>query len=171
MASGDTCAAWSPFHSNEPPSENAAVVGTLIPTGDATRYFVRFPSSGSPRGVVSGKMLSYGGGGVNVRIRGSMDGANTGTKVVRMEVALERLPSEELLTGNGFASGVAAEGTVDNTARNLFTVTVPLTHGAQMDSVVNGDWFRLRYTRLNSGLTGENASGTFDVLHVDIVEA
>jgi hypothetical protein len=169
MASGDTNSAWT-VYANEPPTSNVATRAQLVPTGDRARPVLVFASTGSPEAVFSGKLLNYGNSGVTVRIHGAMDGANTGTKVVRMEAAFERLPSGEALGGNGFASAVAAESTVDNTANNLFIASINLSNGAQIDSTVNDDWFRLRIARLNSGLTGDNASGNFRVLYVEVVE-
>lgn len=169
MASGDTNSAWNAY-ANEPPASNAALRAQIVPTGDRSRPVLVFAATGSPEAVFSGKLLNYGGSGVTVRIHGAMDGANTGTKVVRMEAACERLPTAEALGGNGFASAVAAESTVDNTANNLFVATIDMSNGSQMDSTVNNDWFRIRIARLNSGLTGDNASGNFRVLYVEVVE-
>lgn len=168
MASGDTLSAFTPL-SNDPPSADAAIVARLIPTGNRTRTVLRFPASADREAVFTGKLLSYGGGGVTVRTIGAMDGANTGTKVVRFEAAFERLSSGEAQTASGFASAIAAESTVDNDSRERFTASINLSN-SQIDGVGDGDWFRLRIKRLNSGLTGENASGAMDVEAVDIVE-
>ena len=170
MATGETNAAWN-VYANEPPAANAALRAQIAVTGDRSRPVLVLPATGSPEAVFSGKLLSYGASGVQVRIHGAMDGANTGTVVVRIESAFERLPAAEVLTANGFATAQAAESTVNNTANALLTATVNFTNGSQMDSVVNNDWFRLRIARLNAGLTGTNASGSFRILYVEIVEA
>lgn len=169
MASGQTLAQWRML-SNQPPTSNAALPDPIVVTGSRNEFALSFPSTGSPEIVLSGKLLSYAGGGVTVRVFGAMDGANTGTPVVRMQTEFERHIAGKVLTANDFSGVQVAESTVNNTANAAFFATVGHTDGAQMDSVANNELFRIRIARLNSGLTGTNASGNFRVTAVDIVE-
>jgi hypothetical protein len=170
MASGDIVFAAQAV-SNEPPGTAAALMGQVaVASTNRNRMVILFPSSADREAIFLCLLTNYAGGGVSARIRGSMSGANTGTKVVRMEAAWERLQTGDVHTTDGFASAQVVEATVDNTANTEFVATIPFTHGAQMDSTANKEWFRLRVRRLNSGLTGDNASGTFQLIRVDGVE-
>jgi hypothetical protein len=169
MASGDILAAWTML-GNDPPAANAALPTRIAVTGSRNRFALQFASTGSPEASLEGPLINYDGGGVTVRIHGAMDGANTGTKVVRMEAAFERMVGAKVLTADDFAAAQVAESTVDNTSNARFTASVNFSNGSQMGSVANKEWFRLRFARINSGLAGDNASGVFNVIEVDIVE-
>lgn len=153
-----------------------SVVGTATPhtiaADDGVRPCMDFDSSTSQYADCELCADGYASGGLTVEVSGAMDSANTGTKVVGVTVYIERVASGDDLGSGGsdFAAGVTAEITVDNTADNEFSGSVSLTDGAQVDSLADGDDFRIRIERKTSGLTGTNASGDWQWLRADVSE-
>lgn len=171
MGSGDSIAGFEPFE-NVPPSTNYALPD-LIDAVTGVRPVLDFSTSADKVAIFNGRIpRHYDGGGLTLKIEGAIDTANTGTKVVRISASFERVTTSDDLDAGGsdFASAQTSEITVNNTANAMFSGTIAFTDGAQMDSLAAGDKFRLRITRHNSGLTGTNATGDFQLLGLELVE-
>lgn len=110
---------------------------------------------------------NYAGGGITVQLAWMAATATSGS--IGWLVALERLADGGTdLDADSFASDatVTAE-TVDGTSGILDYSSVNISNGANMDSVVAGDWFRLRVAR---DVTNDDAAGYAQLLGVSIVE-
>ena len=162
MASGDTLATFTAL-SAEFPTSNYATLDTRnnhpvldFDTGTAeTAYF----SGIMPR--------NYAGGGVTAYLHWAASTATTGT--IGWLIAFERLGDDGTdIDSDGFAADatVTAE-TVDGTSGIMDVSNVAIANGADMDSVVAGDFFRLRVTR---DTTNDNAGGDAELLAIEIKE-
>jgi hypothetical protein len=150
---------------NEPPTTNPATF-TAVAAATGLRPYLEFDGTTDETAIMTGVLRNYRGGGVTVSFKGTMDGANTGTKVVKLAAAFELVQSGDVLGagGNDFASSQTVEIVVNNTAGTMFEGTIAFSNGAQMDSVVTGSLFRFKITRNNSGLSGTNATGRYRML-------
>ena len=143
MASGDTLAVFTPLH-NEPPTANYATLDTIN-----SHPCLDFSGGGTNESAVfSGVMpQNYAGGGVEVYIHYATDA--TDQDDIDWDAAFERIGDQQQDID---ADGFAAVQSVDNTAtpavsHNVDIVSIAFTDGAQMDSVVAGESFRLKITR------------------------
>ena len=150
---------------NEPPTTNPATF-TAVDAATGQRPYLEFDGTTDETAIMSGVFRNDHGGGVTLTFYGTMDGNNTGTKVVKLSCAFELVQSGDVLGGGGndFASAQSVEITVNNTGGTCFTGTLAFTAGSQMDSVTTGKFFRFKITRNNSGLTGTNATGRYRML-------
>ena len=155
-----------PLSSNSPtPDEIVAATG-LRPVRD-------FDSSTDEKLTFQGTMPPhYDGGGMTATIWGAMDTANTGTKVVKIALAVERIADGDALgaAGSDFASPQTVEATVDNTADDIFDGIITFTDGAQMDDLAVDEPCRFELERQNTGLTGTNATGDWQWSRIVIKE-
>lgn len=169
MASGDTLSAFTPLH-NEPPAANFATLGTITGATGA-RTFLLFDDTTDETAIFSGVMpRNYDGGGVTLTLWYAMDGANS-SKAIVWDAAFERIVDGDAMGsgGNDFAAVNSVTDTVDDTADNIDPATITFTDGADMDSVVAGDPFRLKITR-----DADNGSDTSvndaQLLYVEVKE-
>lgn len=105
----------------------------------------------------------YGGGGITTKIFGSMVSATTND--VKFELSLERMGTTATIQNLHGASGFATaqnsgDDTVPGTAGDPFFSTVTNASGAEMDSTVAGERFRLKLKRITA--TGTDATGDFE---------
>lgn len=110
---------------------------------------------------------NYAGGGITVMLAWMAATATTGT--IGWLVALERLGDGGTdLDADSFASDatVTAE-TVDGTSGIMDYSSVNISNGANMDSVVAGDWFRLKVAR---DVSNDDATGYAQLVGVAIKE-
>lgn len=162
MASGDTLAVFTALDAEFPASNyatldtrnNHAVLDFDTTTGE-TAYFTGI----MPR--------NYGGGGVTVYLHWAATSATSGT--IGWLIAFERMGDGGTdIDADSFASDqtVTAE-TVDGTSGIMDVSNVAVTNGANMDSVVAGDTFRLRVTR---DVAGDSATGDAELISIEIKE-
>ena len=170
MASGDSLHVFKPGAAEPPPSNHAPFTAIVTDTGQ--RPTLLYDDGTAETGIWSSSLnRAYDGGGLTVSVRGSMAGANTGTKKVRIEVAIERvIDGDNLGTGGSdFAAAQSVSITVNNTAELYFTGTVTFTSGAQMDSLLKGDSFRAKVARA-PGHADDDAVGDYQLNLVEIKE-
>lgn len=162
MASGDTLAIFTPLGAEFPASNyatfdsrnNHAVLDFDDTTGE-TAYFT---------GIMP---QNYAGGGVTVILHWAATSATSGT--VGWLAAFERMGDGGTdIDADSFASDqtVTAE-TVDGTSGIMDASSVNVSNGANMDSVVAGDAFRLRITR---DVANDTAAGDAELIGVEIRE-
>lgn len=142
MASGNSLCSFFPAD-NEPPAANYATLDTRN-----NHNVLDFDGSTNESAVFTGVMPQhYAGGGVTVYIHYSMTSATTDD--VDWDVAFERIGDQQLdIDADSFAAVQSVDGTVvPGTSGFVDVVSIPFTNGAQMDSVVAGELFRLKITR------------------------
>ena len=117
--------------------------------------------------------LTYDGGGLTVKVHGSMAGANT-AKTMSFDVAIERVAAAALLTAGGsdFAAANNANPTVHADADKEFSFEVAFTDGADMDSLAAGEPYRILFKRDADGTTStDDAVGDFQLLTASLRES
>ena len=113
---------------------------------------------------------NYGGGGVTLTLWYAMASANT-TDVVIWDAAFERIADGDAMGAGGsdFAAVNSVSDTADDDADDIDPATITFTNGADMDSVVAGDPFRLKITR-DADNGSDTAVGDAQLLYVEIKE-
>jgi hypothetical protein len=163
MASGETLVIFTPA-ANEPPSSNFATIDlrNLHPVLD-------FDASTNEDAIFSGVLpQNYAGTtGVTVYLHYAMSSATSGD--IDWDVAFERIGDQQLdIDGDSFAAVNSVDNTtVPGTSGNVDVVSVAFTNGADMDSVVKGDSFRLLVRRLAAD---DTATGDAELVAVEIRE-
>jgi len=108
----------------------------------------------------------FGVTGVTVILHCGMVSATTGNVVMTAE--WENQDGFDL-DGDSFAAAQSVTQAVPGTAGQEFTVTIPFTDGAQMDSAGAGDMFRLRVTR-DADNGSDTATGDLRLYMIEIRE-
>ena len=162
MATGETLLVFTP-QCNEPPSANYATL-------DVRNYHpvLDFDDTTNESSVFSGVMpRHYAGGGVTVYLHYAMTSAVADT--VDWDVAFELIGDQGLdIDGDSFAAVNSVDNTtVPDTTGLVDIVNVAFTNGADMDSVVAGQGFRLKVTR---DAASDDATGDAELLFVEIKE-
>jgi len=162
MASGDTLLIFTPLH-NEPTATNYATLDTRNQHPcldfDATTNESAVFSSVMPR--------SYAGGGITVYIHYAMSSAEANT--IDWDVAFELIGDQDLdIDGDSFAAVNSVDNTtVPGTTGLVDIVNVTFTDGADMDSVLVGDSFRLKVIR---DAASDDAAGDAELVKIEIKE-
>lgn len=148
MATGDPIAQFMPY-ANEPPSASYATLD--LRNGHPT---LDFDGSADEEAVFSFVLPSnYGGSGLDINTYWAATSATSGS--FRVQAAIERTYDGALdIDGDGFAAFQSAGGSAVNPAGQVIKVTVPLTNGAQMDSLAAGELGRLKIRRDADGTSG-----------------
>ena len=164
MASGDTLIVFTPLH-NEPPSANAATIDlrnqhAVLDFDAATDESARF-------GAVMPR--NYGAAtGVTVLLVWMASTATTGDVI--WNVSFERHADDAFdLDADGFAAVNAVTDTAANVSGEVSYPVITFTAGADMDSVVAGDSFRLNVTR-DADNGSDNMAGDAELLRIEIKE-
>jgi hypothetical protein len=148
MASGDTLLTFFPY-ANEPPAANYATLDTrnLHPCLD-------FDGSTDEEAVFTGILpRHYAGGGLTVYLHVAFTSALSGNAF--WQAAIERINDAGLdIDSDSFASFQGAAGNPNGTSGILTLVTITFSSGAQMDSLVAGEMFRLKVRRDADGTGG-----------------
>lgn len=165
MASGDTLLQFFPAE-NEPPSANYATPD--LRNGHPT---LDFDGSTDEEAVFTKIMPSnYGGGGVVVRTWWALTSVTSGD--FRVQVGFERMDAALDIDADSFAAFQSAGGVAPGTSGFPVAVSVNFTNGAQMDSVVAGDLFRLKIHRDADGTSGtDNITTDAEFLGGEVLEA
>lgn len=163
MASGDTLLIFGPYN-NEPPATNYATLDIRN-----AHVVLDFNDTTNEDAVFSGVMpQSYSAAtGVTVYLHYSMTSAVALT--VDWDVSFERIGDQQLdIDADSFAAVQSVDNTtVPATSGNVDVVSVAFTGGAQMDSVVAGEAFRMKITR---DAVSDDATGDAELLAVEIRE-
>lgn len=162
MASGDTLIVFTP-HANEPTSSNFASLDLRN-----LHLVLDFDDTTNESAVFSGVMpRHYGGGGVTVYLHYAMTTATSGD--IDWDAAFERIGDQQLdIDADSFATVQSVDNTtVPATSGNVDIVSIAFTDGAQIDSIVVGEGFRLKITR---DAASDTATGDAELLFVEIKE-
>ena len=163
MASGDSLLQFRPL-CNEPP----ATVYALLDTRNS-HPILCFDDTTNWSAVFSAIMPQHysDATGVTVYIHYAMATAEADT--IDWDVAFERIGDQQQdIDADGFA-GVQSvdDNAVPGTSGLVDIVSIAFTKGAQMDSVVKGEGFRLKVTR---DAVNDDATGDAQILFVEIRE-
>lgn len=163
MASGDTLMLWNAA-SNKPPATNAASVDTRN-----QHWVLDFDATTNEDAIFAGVMPQHYAGttGVTVRFGYSLTSATTGN--TDWDIAFERIGDEgQDVDADGFAAVNSVDNTtVPGTSGHVDVLSITFTDGADMDSVVAGDQFRLKITR---DAAADTAAGDAELHWVEIQE-
>lgn len=163
MASGDTLLEFFP-QNNEPPASAYATLDTRN-----SHPCLDFDGATDEEAVFTGIMpANYAGGGLTVKVHVAFTSATTGT--ANIECHLERITGLDI-DADSFAAmqdvGVSANGTSGIEVVGSIT----FTSGAQMDSIVAGDLFRLKIRRDADGTNGtDDITTDMELLGIEVVE-
>jgi hypothetical protein len=109
----------------------------------------------------------YGGGGLTVAILFMMSSATSGNVV--LDVLPERHGAADDLDSSQFAAANSVTQAVPGTSGYIGTARVTFTDGADMDSIVAGDHFRLRISR-DANNAADTAAGDLELVAVYVKE-
>lgn len=162
MASGDTLLAWNAAQANLSGATNEA---TFDSTSDG-QLVLDFDATTNEFAVFYGVMPSrYSGGGLTIKVHLAMSTASSGD--VDLDVQFARLTGEDL-SAVTYSTAVSQDNnTVAGSILTEFTVTLTVTSGTQMDSVVAGDFFAFKITR---DAASDTATGDMELLGIEIRE-
>ncbi len=148
MASGDTLGVFLPTD-NEPPASNYATLDTRN-----AHPCLDFDGATDEEAVFTGIMpRNYANGGITVYLHVGFTSATSGNAY--WQVAIERMDDASLdLDADSFAAFQGAAGNPNGTSGALTLVTITFTNGAQMDSLVAGEMYRLKVRRDADGSVG-----------------
>lgn len=163
MASGETLLIFTPLH-NEPPASNYATLDTRN-----QHPVLDFDATTNEDAVFSAIMPQHYAGttGVTVYIHYAMSSAEANT--IDWDAAFELIGDQDQdIDGDGFAAANSVDNTtVPGTTGLVDIVSIAFTNGADMDSVLVGDGFRLKITR---DATNDDAAGDAELRFVEIRE-
>lgn len=164
MASDDTLLIFTPHH-NDPPSSDYARLG--LRNNHLTLKFK--DSATNESAVFSAVMPRYysNNTGVTVYLHYAMETGNSNT--IDWDVAFERIGDQQQnIDSDGFASIQSTNDiTVPGTSGLVDIISIAFTAGAQMDSVVAGEGFRIKITRDGAS---DSATGDAELLFVELKE-
>lgn len=171
MASGNTLLTFLPYQ-NEPP---ATIYATLDVRTDAgtpvgARPCLDFDGSADEEAIFTGIMPSHysAATGVTVKLHVAFTSATSGT--ANIEVSWERVTGLDMDSAS-FATMIDASATPNATSGIETVVSIAFTQGAQMDSVVAGDLFRLKVRRDADGTNGtDDVTTDMELYGIEIVE-
>ena len=159
MASGDTLFVFTPLH-NEPPSSNAATIDLRN-----QHPMLDFDATTNEDAIFATVLpQNYDAGGVTVYIHYAMSSATSGD--IDWDVAWERIGDQQLdIDADSFAAVNSVDNTtVPATSGNVDIVSVAFTDGADMDSVAEGESFRIKVTR---DAASDTAAGDAELVKVE----
>lgn len=164
MAAGDSLLIF-PALANEPPASAYATVDTRN-----AHVVLDFDAATDESAVFSGVMpRNYGGGGITLSLHWMASSATSGN--VRWDASFERIAANDLDTdADSFAAVQSATGAVNGTSGKVTVTTIAFTNGAQMDSVVAGEAFRLKITRDANHATDDDMTGDAELIAVEMRE-
>ncbi len=166
MATTDTLVVFTPLH-NEPPAASFATLDTRN-----SRLCLDFDADADEEAVFTGIMPQHYSDATGVTIHiwwGSSTDQTTGD--VDWEFAFERVISETTdLDADSFATAQALNADVPGTISFITKDTLAITKGANMDSVVKGDMFRLKVRRDADDAVNDDMTGDAELYGIEIRE-
>lgn len=140
MASGQYLRTFGALD-NEPPASNPA-----IPVKRNSHWGLSFDASTNQSAVFADVLPSnYAGGGLTMTLHWGANGATSGNVI--WNVAVERVGATQDQDSDGFSSVQTSTVAVPGTDGLLKTTAIAFTSGAQMDSLVAGERYRVKVTR------------------------
>lgn len=163
MATTDTLAVFTPLH-NEPPAASFATLDTRN-----AHPCLDFDGSADEEAVFTGVMPdNYAGGGVTVKVHVAFTTATSGT--ANIEALWERITGLDI-DADSFAAMQDIGVTANGTSGIEVIGSIAFTDGAQMDSVVAGDLFRLKIRRDADGTNGtDDITTDMELLGIEVTE-
>ena len=162
MASGDTLLIFTPLN-NEPP---ATVYATLDLRNN--HPVLDFDDGTFEDAVFTGILpRAYSGGGLTVSVFFAMSSATAGD--VWWKASIERIGEVLDIDADGYSVYQVQKETVSGTCGIPVKAEIIFTDGAQMDSLVAGEPFRIRIRRDGTDWQ-DTASGDAELLAVEIKE-
>jgi len=150
MASGDALCVWTAL-SNEPPDDDYATLDTILTTSgdepdDVVPVLDFVFETTNEYASFSGFMPNHYAGttGVTVTLIWTSE-ATSGN--VKWDAQFRAHADSSDLLGETYATENTVTTTTDGTARNINTSAITFTDGADMDSVVANEYFRLSINR------------------------
>ena len=162
MASGDVLNKFFPYD-NQPPSASYATLDhrNLHPVLD-------FDAAADESAVFSEVLDGYAGGGLTVEIGYYMTSATSGDVVLTAEI--ERIGVGVLdIDADSFAAANSVTDTVPGTSGTMGIATITFTDGADMDSLADGEAYRIRITR-DADNVADDATGDLELAYVKVSE-
>lgn len=163
MSSGDSLLIFHPYN-NEPPTANYATLDTRN-----QHPCLDFDATANESAVFSSVMPQHYAGttGITVYLHYAMSSAEANT--IDWDVAWERIGDQQLdIDGDSFAAANSVDNTtVPGTTGLVDIVSVAFTDGADMDSVVAGESFRLKVTR---DAVSDDAAGDSELVKTELRE-
>lgn len=86
----------------------------------------------------------------------------------KLEMSIERITGQDIDADSFAAANATGDIAVSGTSGIGVDALVQFTDGADMDSVVAGDWYRLKIERVAAGAS--EASGDIEILGVEVEE-
>ncbi len=168
MASGDTLAVFTALQ-NEPPDANYATLDVRSGAANAQQHVLDFDDSSDEHAEFGCVMpRAYGGGGITVTIGWMASSATSGDAV--WNVAFKSISDDaDDLDTKAFAAVNAVTATAASAAGEVDYAEITFTDGADMDSVLAGEYFRLRITR-DADNGSDTMTGDAELVLVDIKE-
>lgn len=166
MASGETLAIFTPYM-NEPPSSVPAT-----PDLRNVHPVLDFDGSADEEAVFTSILpRNYAGGGLTVVLHVMFTSATSGNAF--WQAGIERIDDGTLDTdADSFAAFQGAAGNPNATSGVMTAVTITFTAGAQMDSLVAGEEFRLKIRRDADGSAGtDDVTTDGELVGVEIKES
>ena len=163
MATTDTLLVFTPFH-NEPPAASFATLDTRN-----AHPVLDFDGSADEEAVFTGIMPdNYAGGGLTVKVHVCFSTATSGT--ANIECHLERITGLDI-DADSFAAMQDVGVTANGTSGIEVVGSITFTDGAQMDSIVAGDLFRLKIRRDADGTNGtDDITTDMELLGIEVTE-
>ena len=163
MATTDTLAVFTPLH-NEPPASAYATLDTRN-----AHPVLDFDGSTDEEAVFTGVMPdNYASGGLTVKVHVAFTSATSGT--ANIECHLERITGLDI-DADSFATFQDVGVTANGTSGIEVVGSITFTSGAQMDSIVVGDLFRLKIRRDADGTNGtDDITTDMELLGIEITE-
>jgi len=147
MATGDVLAKFLPLD-NEPPASAYATLDSR--NGHPV---LDFDGVTDEEAVWTAVLTGYGGSGLTIDTWWAFTSATSGS--LRVQAAIERIDTSSLdIDADSFASFQSAGGTAPGTSGQVIKVSPAFTDGAQMDSLANGEAYRLKIRRDADGTSG-----------------
>ncbi len=164
MASGDTVGAAISAEGMYGCGTNGASRDDVEPVADEPIKVLDFDSSQTEEAMGKGYLFGQydGTSAIDMKVSGSMDSANTGTKKVRIDIKIMRLSDGQDMSADGFAAAQSASITVNNSANHKFTGTVAFTN-AQFDGVQGDEWYMAHIQR-DHDHADDDATGDFQFI-------
>jgi len=163
MAAGDLLVDFS-AQCGEPPSASAAT-----PDVRNGHPVLDFDASVDEAAVFTGIMpWHYAGGGVTVYAVVSFSSDTTNTHTGQLGISFERIgDAQQDLDSDGFAAANDMTVAVPSTSGNTEVGNVAFTDGADMDSVVAGELFRIK---VNCDVSDSDFTGDLELLRLVLRE-
>ena len=163
MATGDTLLILTTLM-NEPPASAGA-----SPDTRNAHAVLDFDAAANENALFRGILpRNYGGGGITVYVHYAMSSATTGSVI--WNTAFERIgDGAQDIDADGFAAAIALTHAVPATSGNVAVAALAHTNGAQIDSIVVGESFRLKVTR-DAAAAGDDATGDAELTAIELKE-